>query len=141
MPTSEDIRQSLLEADPEFRRLAEEHFRCEVQLERIHDEPYVNSEDLIQESVLKKLQAAPERSDGNDGRAPSPAIRRSATSLSSSSPFSSVVQCRCLFLSGAGRTACFPNPHLREKPRMVKDAYRFAAPPLVLGVLCLGFGW
>ncbi len=56
MPTPEDIRQSLLEADPEFRRLAEEHFRCEVQLEQIHDEPYVNSEDLIQESVLKKLK-------------------------------------------------------------------------------------
>ncbi|MGD0963386.1 MAG: hypothetical protein ABSA57_05730 [Candidatus Acidiferrales bacterium] len=56
MPTAEDIRQSLLEADPEYRRLAEEHFRCEVQLEQIHDEPYINSEDLIQESVLKKLK-------------------------------------------------------------------------------------
>jgi uncharacterized protein YdcH (DUF465 family) len=51
-----DIRQSLLEVNPEFRRLAEEHFRCEAQLEQIHDEPYVNSEDLIQESVLKKLK-------------------------------------------------------------------------------------
>ena len=56
MPTSADIRQSLLERNPEFRRLAEEHFRCSVQLEKIHDEPYVNSEDLIQESVLKKLK-------------------------------------------------------------------------------------
>lgn len=56
MPTSQNIRQSLLEADPEFRRLAEEHSRCEVQLEKIHDDPYVNSEDLIQESVLKKLK-------------------------------------------------------------------------------------
>jgi len=56
MPTADDIRQSLLEADPEYRRLAEEHFRCEVQLEQIHDEPYINSEDLIQESVLKKLK-------------------------------------------------------------------------------------
>ena len=56
MPTPEDIRQSLLEANAEFRRLAEEHFRCAVQLEQIHDEPYVNSEDLIQESVLKKLK-------------------------------------------------------------------------------------
>ena len=54
MPTHQDIRQSLLEADPEFRRLAEEHFRCEVQLEKIHDERYVNSEDLLQESILKK---------------------------------------------------------------------------------------
>ena len=56
MPTSEEIRQSLLEADPEYRRLAEEHFRCELQLELIHDEPYINSEDLVQESVLKKLK-------------------------------------------------------------------------------------
>lgn len=56
MPTADDIRQSLLEEDPEYRRLAEEHFRCEVQLEQIHEEPYINSEDLIQESVLKKLK-------------------------------------------------------------------------------------
>jgi uncharacterized protein YdcH (DUF465 family) len=56
MPTAEDIRRSLLEADPEFRRLAEEHSRCAIQLEQIHYELYVNSEDLIQESVLKKLK-------------------------------------------------------------------------------------
>jgi len=54
--TAEEIRQSLLAKDAEFRRLAEEHSRCESQLEQIHDEPYVNSEDLIQESVLKKLK-------------------------------------------------------------------------------------
>jgi phosphatidylserine decarboxylase len=24
---------------------------------------------------------------------------------------------------------------------MIKDAYRFAIPPLVLGIVCLGFGW
>jgi uncharacterized protein YdcH (DUF465 family) len=49
-----DVRQSLLEADPEFKRLADEHLRCEKQLEKIHDDPYLNSEELIQESVLKK---------------------------------------------------------------------------------------
>jgi uncharacterized protein YdcH (DUF465 family) len=49
-----EIRQSLLEANPEFRRLAEEHLRCEMQLEKIHDDPYLNSEEIIQESVLKK---------------------------------------------------------------------------------------
>ena len=54
--THEQIRKSLLEKDAEFKRLAEEHSRCEHQLEQIHDEPYVNSEDLIQESVLKKLK-------------------------------------------------------------------------------------
>jgi uncharacterized protein YdcH (DUF465 family) len=52
--TTDDIRQSLLEVDPEFRRLAEEHFCCEVRLEQIQEEPYVNSENLIQESILKK---------------------------------------------------------------------------------------
>jgi uncharacterized protein YdcH (DUF465 family) len=54
--SAEEIRQSLLAEDAEFRRLAEEHSRYESQLEQIHDEPYVNSEDLIQESVLKKLK-------------------------------------------------------------------------------------
>jgi uncharacterized protein YdcH (DUF465 family) len=56
MATPENIRQSLLEKNAEFRRLAEEHFRCAVQLEQIYDEPYLNSEDLIQESVLKKMK-------------------------------------------------------------------------------------
>ena len=54
--TTDEIRQSLLARDPEFRRLAEEHSRCEFQLEQIQEEPYVNSEDLLQESVLKKLK-------------------------------------------------------------------------------------
>jgi uncharacterized protein YdcH (DUF465 family) len=52
--TSEDIRQSLLANDPEFRRLAEEHSRCESQLEEILGSSYLNSEDLLQEATLKK---------------------------------------------------------------------------------------
>jgi uncharacterized protein YdcH (DUF465 family) len=52
--TSEDIRQSLLANDPEFRRLAEEHSRCESQLEEILESSYLNSEDLVQEATLKK---------------------------------------------------------------------------------------
>jgi uncharacterized protein YdcH (DUF465 family) len=54
--SAEEVRQSLLAKDAEYRRLAEEHSRCESQLEQIHDEQYVNSEDLVQESVLKKLK-------------------------------------------------------------------------------------
>jgi uncharacterized protein YdcH (DUF465 family) len=54
--TTEDLRQSLLAHDPQFRRLAEEHSRCELELEQIHNEMYVNSEDLIQEITLKKLK-------------------------------------------------------------------------------------
>jgi uncharacterized protein YdcH (DUF465 family) len=52
--TTQDVRQSLLVQDPEFRQLAEEHSRCESQLESLRETPYVNSEDLIQEAVLKK---------------------------------------------------------------------------------------
>jgi uncharacterized protein YdcH (DUF465 family) len=54
--TTEDLRQSLLAHDPQFRRLAEEHSRCELELEQIHNEMYLNSEDLIQEITLKKLK-------------------------------------------------------------------------------------
>jgi uncharacterized protein YdcH (DUF465 family) len=50
----QDLRQSLLVQDPEFRQLAEEHSQCESQLESLRETPYVNSEALIQEAVLKK---------------------------------------------------------------------------------------
>jgi len=54
--TTEDIRQSLLARDSEYRRLAEEHSRCESQLEQILKSPYLSSDDLIQEATLKKLK-------------------------------------------------------------------------------------
>ena len=54
--TSQDIRQSLLANDPEFRKLAEEHSRCESQLEQIVKSSYLSSEDLIREVELKKLK-------------------------------------------------------------------------------------
>ena len=54
--TSQDIRQTLLARDPEFRNLAEEHSRCESQLEQLLKSSYVNSENLIQEVELKKLK-------------------------------------------------------------------------------------
>ena len=54
--TTQDIRQSLLARDPEFRSLAEEHSRCESQLEQIVKSPYLSSEDLVQEATLKKLK-------------------------------------------------------------------------------------
>jgi uncharacterized protein YdcH (DUF465 family) len=52
--TSQDIRQSLLANDPEFRKLAEEHSRCESQLDQILKSSYLNSEDLMRETALKK---------------------------------------------------------------------------------------
>ena len=52
--TSQDIRQSLLANDPEFRELVEEHSRCESQLDQILKSSYLNSEDLVRETALKK---------------------------------------------------------------------------------------
>jgi len=54
--TSQDIRQSLLANDPEFRKLAEEHSRCESQLDQILESSHLNSEDLVRETALKKLK-------------------------------------------------------------------------------------
>lgn len=54
--TTHDIRQSLMTADAGFRRLAEEHSRCESQLEQILKQPYLSSEDLLQEVALKKFK-------------------------------------------------------------------------------------
>lgn len=54
--TSQDIRQSLLANDPEYRKLAEEHSRCESQLDQIVKSTYLNSEELMRETALKKLK-------------------------------------------------------------------------------------
>jgi len=56
MPNLQEVRQSLLARDSEFRNLAEEHSRCESQLEQIVKSSYLNSEDLIRETELKKLK-------------------------------------------------------------------------------------
>jgi len=53
---SHDIRQSLLANDVEFRRLAEEHSRCESQLEQIVNQHYLSAEDLSLEVTLKKMK-------------------------------------------------------------------------------------
>ena len=54
--TTHDIRQALLENDQEFRRLAEEHTRCECQLEQLVKQSYWNVEDLALEVSLKKMK-------------------------------------------------------------------------------------
>ena len=52
--TPQDVRESLLVADAEFRRLAEEHRELEAQLEQLRKTPYLSSEDFIREVALKK---------------------------------------------------------------------------------------
>jgi uncharacterized protein YdcH (DUF465 family) len=54
--TTHDIRQALLAVDQEFRRLAEEHSRCECQLEELVKQSYWNVEDLALEVSLKKMK-------------------------------------------------------------------------------------
>ena len=57
MPIStHDLRQALLASDPEFRRLAEEHSRCESQLEELTHQASLNSEVLLEEITLKKTK-------------------------------------------------------------------------------------
>ena len=50
------IREQLLTSDAEFRRLADEHSRYESQLEQLSKTPYVNAEDFLLESALKKMK-------------------------------------------------------------------------------------
>ncbi len=54
--TAQEVRSALLSQDAHFQHLAEEHTRCETQLERILREPYLSSEDLILEVTLKKMK-------------------------------------------------------------------------------------
>jgi uncharacterized protein YdcH (DUF465 family) len=54
--TSQEARTSLMAADPEFRRLADQHWQCESRLEEILNSPYLSGEDFIQEVTLKKLK-------------------------------------------------------------------------------------
>jgi uncharacterized protein YdcH (DUF465 family) len=54
--TTNDIRQLLLETNQEYRRLAEEHLRCESQLEQLVTQTYWKQEDLEQEVLLKKTK-------------------------------------------------------------------------------------
>jgi uncharacterized protein YdcH (DUF465 family) len=51
-----ETREQLLAGDAEFKRLAEEHSRYAAQLEQMHKTPYLNAEDLLLESELKKLK-------------------------------------------------------------------------------------
>jgi len=54
--TAQDIRSNLMSSDAEFQRLAKEHSDYEAQLEQLHQQPYLSSEDLLLEVKLKKLK-------------------------------------------------------------------------------------
>ena len=54
--TTQEVRRFLLEQNAEFRHLADEHTRCETQLEQLLNHPYLSAEDLALETTLKKLK-------------------------------------------------------------------------------------
>jgi len=49
-------RDILFDSDADYRRLVEQHEQYEAELQRILKEPYLNSEDLLEEIKLKKLK-------------------------------------------------------------------------------------
>ena len=54
--TTHDIRQALMESNQEYRKLFEEHSRCECQLQQLVKQSYWNVEDLEMEVSLKKMK-------------------------------------------------------------------------------------
>ena len=144
--TTQDVRQFLMAKDPEFRSLAEQHSRCESQLEQIVKSPYLSrAEDLVEEAMLKKAQAPPERSDGVHSLQAS-----TVSSLGPRKRLASVVQYICIPKGrshhSAGVLPISYRPRLFRRGRktstqMIKDAYKFAVPPIVAGIACLFFDW
>ncbi len=54
--TVQDLRNALMASNAEFQQLAEQHSKCDSQLEQLHKQPYLSSEDLILEITLKKIK-------------------------------------------------------------------------------------
>jgi len=54
--TQAELRAHLIETEPEFRRLADEHAALKAQLEAIESRGHVTLEDEVEESRLKKLK-------------------------------------------------------------------------------------
>ena len=49
-------RDILLQADAEYRRLAEQHRQYDAEIQRISNSTYLSSEDLLEEIKLKKMR-------------------------------------------------------------------------------------
>jgi uncharacterized protein YdcH (DUF465 family) len=51
-----DLREKILNGDPEYQKLLQEHSQYAAQLEQITKSPYLSSEVLIEEITLKKMK-------------------------------------------------------------------------------------
>ena len=54
--TQAELKAHLIETEPEFRRLADEHAAYKAQLDAIESKEHVTLEDEVEESRLKKLK-------------------------------------------------------------------------------------
>ena len=54
MKKEEEIKEHLISADPEFRRLVEEHKLYEGQLSELHSRQHMTEQDHVEEVRLKK---------------------------------------------------------------------------------------
>ncbi len=54
--TQAELKAHLIETEPEFRRLADEHAAYKAQLDAIESKGHVTLEDEVEESRLKKLK-------------------------------------------------------------------------------------
>lgn len=53
---SQDIRQSLIESNQEYRSLFEENVRCEAKLQQLEQRSYWKVEDMDEEVALKRFR-------------------------------------------------------------------------------------
>jgi len=49
-------RDVIVDTDAEYQRLCEQHRQYEAELQKLSRSPYLNSEDLIEETRLKKMK-------------------------------------------------------------------------------------
>ena len=53
-----DVKEYLIENHSDFRRLVEEHYGYEVELQKLQDKPHLSEEELFEEVTIKKKKLA-----------------------------------------------------------------------------------
>jgi len=53
MPITDELKEELIQTDPEFRRLHEEHQSCKQRLHEIYQKSLLSQDDEIEEKKIK----------------------------------------------------------------------------------------
>ncbi len=53
-----DVKTYLIENDQEFRQLVQQHLGYKTQLRELQDKPYLNEQEQLEETVIKKKKLA-----------------------------------------------------------------------------------